>query len=411
MSEPSTKKYNGDPRDIIGFAKFLVNELDIKIYNDILYFKDGLKYSSNQTKLRRAMANYLELRTTQDTEAINQMRKYAEYIETKTNFKIKLRNGVIVEDNVIDMDCGFTPFFLDVTYNPKAYDEHVDKFLNFLCMEREDVRLVLEELLGHCLLVSKFPHKIFFLTGSGANGKSTFLEMITKWVGELSSHVDISGFDDGTSLASLIGKIVNIADDVDAVYIEKSKNLKTIASGNTIGTRAIYSQPITLKNTATLIFTANEPPTFKDKSDGISRRVIVIPFENKIKELIYNLDDLLSSDNAKSYILNIALSGIKRIYNNKLELSASQTITNATKQYHLDNDSVLAFYNEYPNIANSPIMTVYEAYVIYTNDTNQRAVTLNKFSRRLKGLGYDTIVAKVNGKSTRVIAISKDTSN
>lgn len=406
----SPKVYNGDPKDMIGFAKFLVNELDIKIYNDILYFKDGLKFSSNQTKLRRAMANYLELRTIQDTEAINQMRKYAEYIET-TDFKIRLRNGVIVEDNVIDIDCGFTPFFLDVTYDPNVHDEHVDNFLNFLCMEREDVRLVLEELLGYCLLVQKFPHKIFFLTGTGANGKSTFLEMITKWTGELSSHVDIANFDDGTSLASLIGKIVNIADDVDSIYIEKSKTLKTMASGNTVGTRAIYSQPITLKNTATLIFTANEPPTFKDKSDGIIRRIVVIPFENKVKERIYNLDDLLSSENAKSYILNLALAGVKRIYNNKLELSTSQTIINATKQYHQDNDSILAFNNDYPNIVNSPIASVYEAYIRYTHDRNQIVATLNMFSRRLKDLGYDIVVKKVNGKSTRVIILSKDIEN
>ena len=39
------------------------------------------------------------------------------------------------------------------------------------------------------------------------------------------------------------------------------------------------------------------------------------------------MDDLLSTDNAKSYILNLALTGVKRIYDNKLELSASETIS------------------------------------------------------------------------------------
>lgn len=337
------------------------------------------------------------------TELEAQLYIYADLIDNKQKFNVKLRNGVIVEDNVVDFDCGFTPFYLDVSYDPTAYDKNVDEFINFVCCNRKDMRIVLEEILGHIILVNKFPHKIFFLTGSGANGKSTFVEMITKWTGELSSHVDIANFDDGTSLASLIGKVVNVADDVDAIYLEKSKNLKTMASGNTVGARAIYSQPITLKNTATLIFTANEPPVFKDKSDGIGRRLVIIPFENKVKTRIYNLDELLSTDNAKSYLLNLALAGVKRIYDNKLEMSTSETIEQATKQYYLDNDSVMAYLNDYPAIDNNPVATVYEAYEEYCEDANLKAVSRSKFTRRLSSMGYTIKVIKMLGKATRVI--------
>ena len=395
--------YNGDPKDMISFAEFVAKELDVKIYNGALYFKDGLNYSKDKIKLNKAINKYLQLRRSQMTELEAQLYIYGELIENKNRFLVKLRNGVIVEDNVVDYDCGFTPFYLDVSYDPEAYDENVDNFLNFVCMGRADMRTVMEEILGHILLVNKFPHKIFFLTGSGANGKSTFVEMITKWTGELSSHVDIANFDDGTSLTSLIGKIVNIADDVDAIYLEKSKNLKTMASGNTVGCRAIYSQPITLKNTATLIFTANEPPVFKDKSQGIGRRLVIIPFDNKVTERIYNLDELLSSDKAKSYLLNLGLKGITRIYENKLEISTSSTIEEATKQYYLDNDSVLAYINDYGAVDNNPIATVYEAYTEYCGDSNFKAVSLNKFSRRLKTLGYDVVPTTMLGKSVRVV--------
>lgn len=395
--------FNGDPKDMISFAEFIVKELDIKIYNYGLYFKDGLNYSKDRIKLNKAINKHLKLRRSQMTELEAQLYIYADLVDNKQNFNVKLRNGVIVEDNVVEYDCGFTPFFLDVSYDPTAYDKNVDDFINFICCNRKDMRTVIEEILGHILLVNKFPHKIFFLTGSGANGKSTFVEMITKFTGELSSHVDIANFDDGTSLASLVGKVVNVADDVDAIYLEKSKNLKTMASGNTVGARAIYSQPITLKNTATLIFTANEPPVFKDKSDGIGRRLLIIPFENKVKERIYNLDELLSTDNAKSYILNLALAGVKRIYDNKLEMSTSETIETATKQYYLDNDSVMAYLNDYPAIDNNPVATIYEAYTEYCEDSNLKAVSLNKFSRRLKSLGYDIKITKMLNKTVRVV--------
>lgn len=396
-------QYNGDPKDMISFAEFICKELDIKIYNGALYFKDGLNYSKDKIKLNKAINKHLKLRRAQMTELDAQLYIYADLIDSKQKFSVKLRNGVIMEDTIVDYDCGFTPFYLDVTYNSDAYDENVDKFLEFICCKRHDMRTVIEEILGHILLVDRFPHKIFFLTGSGANGKSTFVEMITKWTGELSSHVDIANFDDGTSLTSLIGKVVNVADDVDAIYLEKSKNLKTMASGNTVGARAIYSQPITLKNTATLIFTANEPPVFKDKSDGIGRRLLIIPFENKVKQRTYNLDELLSSDNAKSYLLNLALKGIKRILDNKLEMSESETIAGATKQYYLDNDSVMAYLNEYPSIVNNAMSTVYEAYEEYCEDANLKAISRTKFSRRLKALGYDVKVTTLMGKRVRVI--------
>ncbi len=396
-------QYNGDPKDMISFGEFIAKELDVKIYNSSLYFKDGLNYSRDKIKLNKAINKHLRLRRSQMTELEAQLYIYAELIDNKQKFNVKLRNGVIVDDNVVDYDCGFTPFYLDVSYDPNAYDKNVDEFINFVCCNRKDMRTVLEEILGHIILVNKFPHKIFFLTGSGANGKSTFVEMITKWTGELSSHVDIANFDDGTSLASLIGKIVNVADDVDAIYLEKSKNLKTMASGNTVGARAIYSQPITLKNTATLIFTANEPPVFKDKSDGIGRRLVIIPFENKVKTRIYNLDELLSTDNAKSYLLNLALTGVKRIYDNKLEMSTSETIEQATKQYYLDNDSVMAYLNDYPAIDNNPVSTVYEAYEEYCEDSNLKAVSRNKFSRRLSSLGYTITSTTMLGKRVRVI--------
>ena len=396
-------QYNGDPKDMISFAEFICKELDVKIYNYNLYFKDGLNYSKDRIKLNKAINKHLRLRKAQMTELEAQLYIYADLIDKKQKFNVKLRNGVIVEDNVVEYDCGFTPFYLDVSYDSEAYDKNVDDFINFICCGREDMRTVIEEILGHILLVDKFPHKIFFLTGSGANGKSTFVEMITKWTGELSSHVDIAHFDDGTSLTSLVGKVVNVADDVDAIYLEKSKNLKTMASGNTVGARAIYSQPITIKNTATLIFTANEPPVFKDKSDGIGRRLLIIPFENKVKERIFDLDELLSTDNAKSYLLNLGLKGITRILDNNLELTTSETVTGATKQYYLDNDSVLAYLNEYPAIEKNAVSTVYEAYEDYCEESNQKPFTRAKFTRRLKALGYDIEVKKMLGKTIRVI--------
>lgn len=401
--------YNGKPGDMVSYGKFIAKQSDVKIFQQQLYFKEGKNYSKDHIKLQKEVNNYNTLKRAQHTELIHQLYTYGEYVNAKADFEVKVRNGVIVLDNVVDIDNGFTPFYLDVSYDPEAYDKEVDDFLNFIAKNRKDLRIVLEEIIGHILLVQKFPHKIFFLTGSGANGKSTFIEMITKFTGDLSSHVDISNFDDGTSLASLIGKLVNVADDVDAIYLEKSKNLKTMASGNTVGARAIYSQPVQIKNTATLIFTANEPPTFKDKSDGIGRRLLIIPFENKVTQRRHDIDELLSTENAKSYLLNIGLKAISRIIANEWELSESPTIQTATQKYHQDNDSVLGYVTEFEDdIVDNPRSQVYEAYEQWCEDSNLRPVSANKFGRRLKTLGYDVTQKRVMGKRVRVITKEGD---
>jgi putative DNA primase/helicase len=151
------------------------------------------------------------------------------------------------------------------------------------------------------------------------------------------------------------------------------------------------------------LFTANEPPTFKDKSDGIGRRLLILPFENRVVEKTLHLRELLSSDNAKSYLLNLGLQGIGRIIANQMELSTSKTIIDATQKYHQDNDSVVAYVTENPLLENNPIGQVYKAYQQYCEDSNLRAVAKNTFIKRLKSIGFDVVTATMNKRKMSVL--------
>ena len=326
----------------------------------------------------------MQLKTTQWKELLSQLEVYAEKI-THDDFNVRIRNGIIVDDTVVNMDIGFTPFYLDVKYDENAYDKYVDDFINFIANGDKEIRNLIEEILGHTIMINNFPHKIFVLSGSGNNGKSTFVEMLTAFANNLSSHIDITGFEDGTQVVSLIGKIINIADDIDPNYLEKTKVLKTMASGNTITARAIYSQPVTIKNTATLVFTCNEVPVFKDKTEGIKRRLIIIPFENKVVNKIYDLDKLLSSENAKSYILRLALDGVNRILTNHMELSKSKKVEDTLREYYIESDSVLGFLEEYEGeIDNTSTIELYNMYDFYCIQNNIKPQSKNKFTRVIK---------------------------
>ncbi|MEG0618858.1 MAG: phage/plasmid primase, P4 family [Bacilli bacterium] len=399
----SNGNYNGDPKDMVAFAEFICKELDVKRYNHVAYIKNESIYTYDEDILQRQANKYLKLRKNQFMELKHQLVNYAEMIKEDTVFKIKLKNGVIEDDMVVDYDCGFTPFYLNVNYDPNTYDKNVDDFLNFICCNRKEMRIVLEEILGHVLMTRRYPAHLFFLTGNGANGKSTFVNMLNNFTGSLSSNIDISKFGDGTCLLELKDKLVNIADDIDNTFISKAKYLKTLASGDKISERAIYGKPTKMINTATLLFTANEVPDFKDKTGGNKRRILIIPFDNEVKKRNPKLIELLSSDNAKSYLLNLGLKGITRIISNGYKLSESKTIKEATEKYRLDKDSVASYLNEYNDIAGKPKVTVYEQYQEYCEDNELLAVSSKTFTTRLGLFGYKVEPRCILGNSTRTI--------
>ena len=152
------------------------------------------------------------------------------------------------------------------------------------------------------------------------------------------------------------------------VFIDKCKGYKSLASGNTITVRPIYSKPIKVQNTATLILSTNNMPKFNDKTHGFFRRLVIVPFDFKITEKIINLDELLSTDNAKSYILNLALEGVKRIKNNGYKLSNNEILNKALEDYKVEADHVAGFVKEYKIIDGKETNEVFTAYLVYCGE-------------------------------------------
>ncbi len=315
-----------------------------------------------------------------------------------------LKNGAIIDGEFSNnTEPKFTPFYLDVEYNSNTYDENVDKFLNDVSCNRLELRQTLEEILGHILLTSKFPAHVFFLSGGGNNGKSTFLEMINNFVGKNGQYLSLDAFNDDTSVSSLNNKLCNCSDETDDIQIDKCKRFKSLASGNTITVRPIYSQPVRVKSVATLILSANKMPIFKDRTQGFFRRLMIIPFDFIITEKISNIDVLLSTDNAKSYILNLALEGIKRIKLNNYKMTENEYVKAKIDEYITENDSVASFIEEYNgNIEDELTSIVYHDYHNYCCNVGFKPLLLSGFSSRLKDFGYQSKPTTIHHQPCRV---------
>ena len=399
---PSKQRYL-DPKDIIMTSEVLVEKLDIHYFRNKMFFKSDDHYISDNNLLLRAIDQLIQLKPNQHKQLLELFQIKA-HLQDDDDLPVQFRNGYTLYDNeIIEVDPGFTPYYLDTDYQEDAYDNDVDKFLDWFTCDRKDLRAVIEEMFGHVLMTKGFPHKSFFFWGeAGNNGKSTLIKMLQEFALGLHTNVPLDKFEDDTSVFSLIGKLLNVADDIDASYLDKSSNFKTIASGDPVMVRPIYSTAITFFNKATLVFTCNELPVFKDKSGGIKRRLQVIPCDARVVERDVEIDEKLSTDNAKSYLLNLALAGVERIIKNG-DISKSGTIDNVTKQYFVQSDSVIGFLEDY-EIDNKVTSAAYRVYAAYCEEHGLNAVGNTEFGRRVKNNGYDKKRVSIDGKRPWIYA-------
>jgi len=149
-----------------------------------------------------------------------------------------------------------------------------------------DTRSLIQEWFGYNLLPSSRFQKFLILAGPGANGKSVICLVLELVLGEENcSHLSLEVFNEGKSfsLAELEGKLANIASEIDSGSKASEGTLKKIAAGDPFMADRKFRDPFKLLPTAKMTFATNDTPTFRDRSEGIWRRLILVPML-KVKE-------------------------------------------------------------------------------------------------------------------------------
>ncbi|MDK6591574.1 hypothetical protein, partial [Actinotignum timonense] len=65
-----------------------------------------------------------------------------------------------------------------------------------------------------------------------------------------------------------------------------------------------------------------------------------------VKKVDFSIDEKLSTDEAKSYLLNLALEGLNRLQVNGGKFSESETINNLVKGYLVESNTILQFIDD-----------------------------------------------------------------
>ncbi|MGU3439640.1 phage/plasmid primase, P4 family [Bacillus cereus] len=394
------------------FGDFLINEHHIcKVTNVLHIYKEGV-YSDKQEDIEEAMIRHIPaLKRMQRQETIAYLQLKAKHKNFASTKYVVVKNGVFNLETWQLED--FTPEIITrnkipVAYVHGAYYEVTDKTFNKIAVNDKKIRAILEEILGYILFRRNEFAATFILTGDGSNGKSSYLKIIRKLIGsDNASSLDLNELDQRFKTAELFGKLANIGDDIGKGYIKESSIFKKLSTGETLNVERKGKDPFDFTNYAKLIFSANEMPRINDFSDGLGRRLQIVPFKAKFTPNDDDYDpfitDKLLSDESMQYVLNLALKSLKRLLVEK-KFTKSKAVEAELIKYQEENNPIISFVNnEDVELERAVVGDVYLQYKVYCAENGFQSVSNISFSKQVTQLfGYKSHVQKVDGKNKRI---------
>lgn len=226
---------------------------------------------------------------------------------------------------------------------------------------------VMQEYFGYCLLSANHRfEKFLILIGDGSNGKSVVLEVLSEMLGRHNvSHVPLDAFGGEFRNAEMIGKLANIATDMQRMPRVHEGILKQLVSGEPIQINRKHQAPVSMYPTAKLVFATNHLPPFADTSDGLWRRMLVVPF------FVQFAADRIDRYRARRIVaeelpgvLNWALEGARRLVRNDAFTHCRVCETAAGGHRH-DSDPFLQFLDECCDVREGLTVLVDDLYTAY----------------------------------------------
>lgn len=382
------------------FGSYLINEHHIKKINGQLHIYDPKRgiYRPGDIEIERAMIREIEsLTNAQRQEVIRWIFASMEEIETADeDFSewVAFNNGLL---NVFTLEMiDFDPEIIILNRIPWDYVadaecEAVDAVLDRMSCRDADVRAIMEEVVGYCLYRRNELGKAFILEGEGSNGKSTFLFMIRNLLGDRNvASLEVSELGDRFSTAMLYGRLANIGDDISDDFISgrQVSIFKKIVTGDTVKAEEKGKAPFTFAPYNKLLFSANTVPRFKDRSNGVARRLEIIPFSATFSKQDPDHDPFikykLKQPEAASRLIVLAVAGLRRVLENEA-FTRGEAVQKKHEAFKVENDSVLAWSGEIEKdeILNERVTDVYKRYSTWCVENGLHPLSANWFSRKI----------------------------
>ncbi len=153
---------------------------------------------------------------------------------------------------------------------------------------------ILYEILAYCLLPDYPLHRVFVLVGRGRNGKSKYLSIIRKILGNqnyCSANLELitnSRFE----TIKLYKKLACFMGETNFIELKKTDTLKQLSGQDEVNFEFKGKNGFSDLNYAKLIIATNSLPPTLDKTDGFYSRWMIVNFDNQFSEKVEVLEQI-----------------------------------------------------------------------------------------------------------------------
>jgi len=305
----------------------------------------------------------------------------------------------------------YTTITLPVEWDPEATCPNWLNALNEWLPIPETVSF-LQEYIGLCLIPDTSFRTAVFLYGTGANGKSMFLDAIRVLFGTSLVSIPLHRLTTRFEIAYLQNKLINICGDIDAKYISDTGVLKTLIGGDILGLHGEFKHGRSFDFTPVcrLMFSANSLPNVKDKSVAWYSRWKFLEFPKTFPlDPAYKIEYAKLFDKERAGIFKWAVEGLIRL-KKRNQWTDSMGMMQSEKEYRLTNDNVMAFLYETTDVVThsgnettASTSALHEFYKDWINKNlaGSRPVGQIEFTRRVQSLGYKKSTMRIRDKTVR----------
>ena len=314
---------------------------------------------------------------------------------------LSFENGIV---NLGDLMAGkeaqrtHTPKFFCLGALPFKYEAGIacPRWLKFLdeMLPDKDIQALLQEWFGYSLCHDTTYHKFMMLVGDGANGKSVVLTVYRLLLGpENVSTVGLEGFnyERTFALAATFGKLANIIPELGEITKTNEGVLKAFVAGEPLTVERKHKDPTTITPTARLMIATNVLPRVCDRTDGLWRRMLMIPFKVQLLDEAKQDHRLVDAEAWKQSgelpgIFNWAIEGLKRL-RQRGHFVEPKICKIEKEQYRKESNPAAMFLEDHctPVLGNeTPTKKLYDAYRDFATQGGWQPLSKSMFGREVK---------------------------
>lgn len=276
-----------------------------------------------------------------------------------------------------------------VEYDPTATCPTWERFLGEIFGGDTDLINYVQRAVGYSMTASTVEQCVFFLHGSGSNGKSTFLSIIREMMGDYTVNIQPETIMVKNSAGGANSDIARLKSARLVTTVEPNEGarlneglLKQLSGEDPVTARRLYGDEFEFIPQFKLWMATNHRPLIRGTDDGIWRRIKMIPFtvqipdEKKDKHLAGKLRRELPG------IFNWAIEGCRKYQESGLQ--EPRSVRGSTMEYRKDMDAIQQFIDECcEQSGECPAVSLYSAYSDWAKRNHQYEMNNNVFGRKM----------------------------